>query len=296
MTNKIQKKYCFCFVAQAGIIEIQALLLATSLRLYANCSYHLLAGVPQGELQEGTKEIFKELQVIIIPIANPIKGYPIGNKFNIFTKVVQSVQAHYYVYLDSDILCQSSFDGIEGIELYDISLRLAGRPQYYKNAKDWQILYELFDLPTPGKTCLSVRTKERMLPYFNAGFIALNNSKRFPGVWLDTAQYLLDRVDLRKNALHFLDQIALPIAIQRLNLRYHCISNRYNSLPREEQGVIFHHYHSFKNLLAGTGGKQTVIQLLQQYPQISSVIKNILTQHSGLNDLELFKSILKFNG
>jgi hypothetical protein len=167
----------------------------------------------------------------MVGITNQIShDYPIGNKLSCVGRASDVTNARYVIFLDTDMLCNLPFDGVPGIEAYDLSLRVAGFAKW-KDEAQWEPLYKMFGLPLPSERILSLRSEEKMLPYFNAGFIGLHAKSAFPRRWLETAQTIYQRFQGDRSRLHWLDQIAIPITMQRLELRYQCVAPKYNSTP-----------------------------------------------------------------
>ena len=276
-------QYCFCFVSQSGDLEIQSLLLAASLSKNVQCSYEMIAAIPleYGELKETTYTIFRELNVKTINISNPIKKtYKIGNKLSCLEKASKITRARYVIFLDTDIVCNRNFHEVKNIEKYDISARVVGEPcrKWWKNESKWKPLYDMFGLQLPKERILS-ETQELILPFFNAGFIAIHKNSAFPAKWRELSQIIYENFyneaserKKKKKKKHFTDQLSIPIAIRALELNYQCLDHKYNSAPFIKEGAIFLHYHNLNELFIN-------------YPECTPLLSHILKKYPQLADM-----------
>jgi len=274
-------EYAFCFVLQRGKLELQGLLLVLSLVKNVRCSYEIIVAVPNlyGEISREVSEVLEALGVKIVYIKNQISSdYPIGNKFSCVEHADNVTNARYLVFLDTDMFCNQSFDSVPEIEKYDLSLRVAGFAKW-KNEEQWEPLYKMFDLPLPIERIFSLRTEEKMLPYFNGGFIGLHAKSSFPQTWLETAQIIYKSFQGERSRLHWLDQIAIPITIQRLGLRYQCVAPKYNSTPTTREGAIFQHYHHFHRLWEEIPlCKPLLVSIFHDYPWLQERVNKFMEE------------------
>ncbi|MEM7532589.1 MAG: hypothetical protein AAF639_10465 [Chloroflexota bacterium] len=133
-------EYAFCFVAQRGKLEIQALLLALSLAKNVHCSYEIIAAVPTsyGVLDPVVQNLFVELNVRFVEITNQIShDYPIGNKLSCLQKANRVTNARYLLFLDTDMFCNLPFKGVPDIDRFDVGLRVAGFAKW-KDESHWK--------------------------------------------------------------------------------------------------------------------------------------------------------------
>ncbi|MEK8018244.1 MAG: sulfotransferase [Candidatus Parabeggiatoa sp.] len=220
-------KYCFVFVCQQGQLEIKSMLLAASLKRYLRCDYELVAAIPQpasrwGTLSEDTQTLMQILGIRSVPITNEIdENYPIGNKV---ACLGIETSAEKIVFLDSDILCLREFSPQFAAPF---SAKPADLNLFLADPSIWQQVYDLFELPLPLQRVVASTSGELMLPYFNAGVIAVQNDIGFKAVWEECCQ-VIDAADSIKNKRPWLDQIALPVAVARLKLEYQCLDERFN--------------------------------------------------------------------
>jgi len=264
---------CFVFVCQQGELEIKSMLLAASLKRYLRGKFECVAAIPQadsrwGIISEETRALMQTLGVRLVPITNPIhEDYPIGHKVACLDI---DTFADRIVFLDSDILCLSEF-WFESQSPF--SAKPADLPTFTQNVAVWQQVYDLCHLPLPDQRIISSVSGELMLPYFNSGVIAVQNGLGFAKVWAECCQ-TIDIETSITNKRPWLDQIALPIAVAKLNLAYDCLDERFNypahlkPLPKSpnSQKPFLCHYHSPEVLRREPQLHQFVTELVATYP------------------------------
>jgi predicted ATPase len=112
-----------------------------------------------------------------------------------------------------------------------------------------------------------------MLPYFNSGVIAVQKGLGFADVWAECCR-TIDAETSITNKRPWLDQIALPIAVAKLNLAYECLDERFNypahlkPLPKspDSSKPFLCHYHSPSVLRREPQLNQLVMELVETYP------------------------------
>lgn len=276
-------KWSFVFICQAGELEIKSMLLAASLKHFLRCDYECVAAIPQpvsqwGQISASTQALMQTLGVRSVPITNPIDlNYPIGNK--VACLGIEST-ADKIVFLDSDILCLREFSPKTQRELAEIfQAPFAAKPAdlatFTRDAQSWQPVYELFQLPLPQWRVIATVSGELMLPYFNAGVIALSNGINFAPVWQQCCQQI-DAQPTIANKRPWLDQIALPIAVSKLNLKHHCLDERFNYpahlKPLPTHLPIWCHYHWPTVIRREPRLNQLVVKLATTYPQLKTLL------------------------
>jgi hypothetical protein len=225
-------KFSFVFVCQQGRLEIEALLLAWSLRRFATCSYEMLIAVPRpasiwGEPAESTLSALVELGGEIRHIENHFDtAYPIANKLSCLGLEVGS-DVDKRVFLDSDMLLVREFDG----KRPELARTLCATPErsatWSSSVERWKELYGMFGLEVPATRVRATVSGEVMPPYFNAGFIAVDPDLPLAEVWLDTCRKIGANPDVKRKR-PWLDQAALPVAAARLGVEISALSEAYN--------------------------------------------------------------------
>lgn len=243
-----------CFVYQSGEIATKARHLLTSIRKFSK-ECKIFVGIPLPENiydripQAEISSLRHEFNVQIIYFTNSIShSYKIGNKIQLFYEASKYCKGS-LLFLDSDILQLAPFVPTEEMLKKDLSMKLADTGTFHYST----YLIKKYSLK-PGNYLTTVTQQKLLFPYCNAGFIFCSASglkKRFPEEWLKVARELFNDSQVT-NKFPWLDQIAIPIVINRLKLNLHLLSEDYNypfHLRRSlRSGIIFCHYHSLENL------------------------------------------------
>ena len=274
------KKYCFVFICQQGELEIKSMLLATSLKRYLRCEYELVAAIPEptsrwGSISKNTLDLIQTLGVRTAPVINRIdENYPIGNKV---ACLGIETQAEKIVFLDSDILCLREFAPEFDAPFHAKPADLA---TFTDNISQWQPVYDLCQLSLPTERVISSTSGQLMLPYFNAGVIAVQNGLGFAQVWEACCQKIDAATSITKKR-PWLDQIALPIAVNQLRLQYKCFDERFNypahlkPLPKSTAFLPFLcHYHWHSIIRREPLLNDLVKELANAYPLLEKLILN----------------------
>ena len=275
--EKTPSDICFVFVCQAGEIEIEALLLAASLR-YRNPKLdgELVAAVADeslwGKISHGTRDLLNELGVRLEPISSPFGNvYPIGNKL---AALAVPTPAATTVFLDSDMLCLRTFPPNQ-LVTGGLCAKPADFGTYGKDHKEWDKIYSFFNLALPQQRMLSTVSEETMLPYFNAGLIAVANGPFFGECWLRTAREV-DANKTVKRKRPWLDQIALPVTAARLGYKLFVLDESYNypahvkTIDKNNLPAICHYHWP---------------SVIQQEPALVELVATLVNKHSQLKAL-----------
>ena len=153
-------------------------------------------------------------------------AYPHGNKI---LATLEPRDTAFSCFMDSDILClrPNAVDNI--IKPACVSLTPAASMSWARQSI-WPQLYEVFGMTVPPERIRLMKQKngKGRVPYFSSGLFSFpeayrtHDGKSFPEVWMDTAQTLDARPEV-PNKRPYLDQISLPIAIQRAGLAWNLL-------------------------------------------------------------------------
>lgn len=271
------RKTCFVFVCQAGELEIKALLLAASLKRFVADSHEMVAAVPGpestwGALAESTLTLLRSLGVRIEPIENPIgPDYPIGNKLaclNVLTT------ADRLVFLDSDIVCLRKPD-MRFLASCSFAAKPADLRTFSASTDAWRPLYDCVNVPMPTLTLPTTVSEEFGLAYFNSGMISVDASSGVGPAWIDCAR-AVQPILAQEEQEHWLDQVALALAVHRLRLPYLALDERYNFPAHlkplsEKAPPFFCHYHWPRIIL--------------REPALHAVVRDLAREHGELAEL-----------
>lgn len=242
------------FVCQKGELELKALLLAWSLRRSHGCSVRLIAACPDyldwGEISEATRSAFIDLTVetqSFVPIFG--ESYPIGNKISAIKLLPNNEPG---CFLDSDMLSVSYWNLDSVLAEADCAAKPADMGTWGGNAENWEKVYGLCGLELPSRKVRLTVTDKLSAPYFNAGFVATKESSELSEAWGRFAQILDSEQAALDNKYPWLDQIALPPAMQHVG-SWSALSEFYNFpahlRPLGELAIGVVHYHSPSVLL-----------------------------------------------
>src|SRR5262249_9612195 len=177
-----------------------------------------------GRPSRETLEALESLGVQLTTIENHIDPeYPVGNKVSCLLVPTAMDKT---LFLDTDILCMRPFFHAERFR-ETLNLRIAGHATWEENPEDWTYLYSKFGLTIPTERFLTSVSRVETLPYYNSGVIGVHSGVDLGRTWLDCC-LAIDRDPHVQRKRPWLDQIALPIAIQRMGLRVDVLEDEYN--------------------------------------------------------------------
>jgi hypothetical protein len=268
---------CFVFVCQAGELEIKAGLLAASLQRSLGRAAELVAAVPVpssrwGDLLPVTKALLDQLHVRMVEIENRIDdSYGHGNKVS---ALAAGANVGRTIFLDSDILCLRAPDQ----EAFSASFcaKPADLGTWGEVEGQWEEVYRLFGLALPSRRVVTTVSGQLSPPYFNAGVIAVEDAPAFARCW-EEACIRVDRADNIPRKRPWLDQIALPVAVERLGLDFRVLSDSYNFpahlRPLPNASPVFCHYHSPEVLRREPVLTALVRQLAADHPPLAGLVR-----------------------
>ncbi len=270
--------YAFHFICQHGELEIKSALLAASLKYFLQGQYQLIAALPTPATRwntpsQQTLEFLQQLGVQCVEIQNYIADdYPIGNKVSALAIPANSENS---IFLDSDLLLLQAWNPAQHFNNAPFCAKPADLATFGQDLETWQAVYQLFNLPFPHQRVVSTVSRQMMLPYFNAGFIAIQNGLKFAETWLDSCQQIEAATHIN-NKRPWLDQIALPITAARLNLPFHCLDERYNYpahlKPLAKTLPYFVHYHYPHCLRREPRLNALILELCRHFPALKTLL------------------------
>lgn len=238
MKNKVE----FLFVVDPPNLIIESILLILSIRTHIkDCD--ITACVPSGKstlLPRQFNNFAKKNKVKIIEFQNSpfIEKYPHGNKI---LALCARDRMGGVIFIDTDTVVYKEFEPNQLIKKNSISVCPEGRRTWGKKkfSQNWGDVYSMFGMPYPTKTVKMVRTNALSEPYYNAGVIAFNDSdskkEKFSHIWLETA-LRIDENEKIATKRPWLDQISLPISIERAGLEVNELDEAWNfSLSRKHE-------------------------------------------------------------
>lgn len=267
-------KIAFVFVCQGGPLEAKALLLAASVARHATGPKELVAAVPENggrPVPPATIDTLRSLGVRVVPIRNELSAdYPIGNKVSALRV---PVDADRLVFIDTDVMLTRELGHDPRLTTAPFAAKPADLPNVISRWQ-WRRAYGAAKLRPPQAWVTTTMYGQIALPYFNAGLISVDPRAGFGDAWLDCCK----RIDATWGILlkrPHLDQIALPVALRKLDLAYDCLDERYN-YPAHLKPVdprtppLFVHYHS--------------PEVLRREPRLSDLVRDLCDEHPTLGD------------
>lgn len=227
------------FIVEAPSYQYMACYLAASIRNHMPKATKLVGYCPahkMAELDTAAVETLRRMGCEVRPMQT--KGqfspdYPHGNKL---LACLQDRDTDFSGFMDSDVLMirdnKLANIGKKGHVSASVAASMYWAPQTV-----WETIYGAFDMDIPDERVMLMRDKRKpMIPYFSSGFVVFPEKHRtkdgqsFPQVWMDTAQ-TIDAIKNLDNKRPYLDQMSLPIAINRAGLKW-------NELPEEQHFIL----------------------------------------------------------
>lgn len=270
--------FTILFVCQAGELEIKTLLLAASLQKYLQGRCRCVAAVPGpkarwGRVSSQTYRVLADLGVDVVGITNPVgPHYPIGNKI---ACLGLPVETEYAMFLDTDVVCLRPFDPARYFGAMDVYAKAADMLSFGRAPAAWKEVYQVLGMTLPRRRTLTTLTHELGPPYFNAGVVIARRCSGLGQEWARIAR-IIDRAEHIGDKYPWLDQVALPVAIERLGLSLQCLGECFNyplHLKPLPQGTLpfLCHYH-------WPG-------IIRREPRLGEVVRDLLHSHPGIAEV-----------
>ncbi|HTI96998.1 MAG TPA: hypothetical protein VL425_10885 [Rudaea sp.] len=278
--------FAFVFVCHGGELEIKSLLLAASLRETFGDAPELIAAVPQPasiwrEPSPAALEMLRRLRVDVRAVENPIGAeYPIGNKLACLSV---PARARTVVVLDSDILCLRGFDN-DPAAATGFAAKPADKRTFPGDDEIWRPLYAACGAEPYARQVTTTFSGEPGPPYFNSGVVFTTQPVRLGTAWSECARTLNPLLEVQGQR-HWLDQVALPIAVRRCALDFTTLGEDWNFpahlRPLGAASPYFCHYHWPKVIAGETLLRTRVRELAARHRQLHDAIAT----HAGWSEL-----------
>ena len=228
------------FIVEPPRYEQMACYLAGSLRQQFGQSVALVGYCPDTKIDTVSKDVIAVLAKLDCEV-RPFKvegrfspEYPHGNKI---LATLEPRETEFSAFFDSDVLCLRP-NKVENIVMEGhVSLTPAASMVWGKG-ETWHLIYETCGMPLPEERIRLMRQKgaRERVPYFSSGLFSFPEQHRnadgrsFPECWMDLAQ-IIDKNEEIPGRRPYLDQISLPLAIQKAGLSW-------NILPEEQHFIL----------------------------------------------------------
>lgn len=278
------------FIVEPPDYEVMACYLAASLREQFGDQVVLVGYCPDIKLDQvspNVKEILRRMGCEVRPFVVEGKfspAYPHGNKI---LATMEPRDTEFSAFFDSDILCLRP-NQVENIIMPgSISLTPAASMNWGKT-DDWTLIYAICGMAIPEERIKLMRQsgERQRIPYFSSGLFSFPEQHRspdgrsFPQVWMDVAQTLDAHPDV-PGKRPYLDQISLPLAIQKSGLKWNILPEeqhfilggklRGDALP-EDREIFTIHYRHLK-VLKETGLTATSRKMLKRQTGVKRIDK-----------------------
>ncbi|MDP4034433.1 MAG: hypothetical protein Q8P60_16580 [Pseudorhodobacter sp.] len=227
----------FVYIVEPPDYQIYACTLLASIRRYFPTTVKAIGYCPEHRMADLHPAVFKAHDMMGAEI-RPMQTldmwdtpYPHGNKI---IAAMQPRDSAFSAFIDSDVLFLRDNAPSALCQPGQVSVSVAAS-MLWAEQSIWETIYGAFDMPIPEQRIrLMRRSGKPVIPYFSAGLVVFPETPgpggRFPEVWYDTARQL-DRVESLENRRPYLDQMTLPVAIQRAGLGW-------NILPEEQHYIL----------------------------------------------------------
>lgn len=274
-------RFAITFVCQSGELELKSLLLAASLRRHVVGDFSLVACIPDLDptgrpLSAATRTAIQDFGIETLRISNTIDpSYAIANKVSCFDI---AGPADRVLFLDSDIVCLRPLVLDEWF-VEGFVAKPADQNTFSEDEHTWSMLYAHFNLPEPRQRVRATLSGQLMPPYFNAGVICVPHGAGFGEMWAECCR-IIDGLPAIPNKRPHLDQIALPIAVQRLHFPLTLLDEPLN-FPAHVRpltdDVLLCHYHWLTVVDRQPRLKEAVGSLVEAHP----VLAEVAAEHPG---------------
>ncbi len=228
------------FIVEPPKYEQMACYLAASLRQQFGKTVDLVGYCPDSSIGAVSKDVIAVLTKLGCEV-RPFKvegrfdpAYPHGNKI---LATLEPRETEFSAFFDSDVLCLRPNKVENIVKEGHVSLTPAAS-MVWGTGKTWNLIYETCGMPLPDERIKLMRQKgdRERIPYFSSGLFSFPekhrnaDGKTFPEVWMEIAQ-TIDRNEEIPGRRPYLDQISLPLAIQKAGLQW-------NILPEEQHYIL----------------------------------------------------------
>jgi hypothetical protein len=228
------------FIVEPPEYQILACYLAASLRQQFGQTVALVGYCPAQKMDLIAPDVLAALGKMDCPVRPmQVEGlfdppYPHGNKL---VATLQPRSTDYSCFMDSDVLCIRPNDVENLIRPGHVCLTPAASMNWAKQTV-WDVIYAAAGMEIPDERFMLMKQKKGKprIPYFSSGLFVFpeqhrnDEGKTFAQVWYEMARLLDAHPDI-PHKRPYLDQISLPLAIQKSGLNWH-------KLPPEQHFIL----------------------------------------------------------
>ena len=273
----------FAYIVEPPEYQIFACTLLASIRAQFGADVAAVGYCPEHRMDELHPAVFKAHDMMGAEI-RPMNtqgmwdsDYPHGNKI---IAAMQPRDSEYSAFVDSDVLFLRPNTAENLIRPGHVSASVAAS-MIWAGQEIWPVIYGAFDMPLPAARVEYMRRPVGpVLPYYSAGLVVFpeNGAQRFPDVWYDTAR-AINRIETLDNRRPYLDQMSLPVAIQRAGLAWNelpesqhfIMGGQLRGAPLPEGREVFTVHYRHNGVLKESGLLGTARRLLQDHTGVPFV-------------------------
>lgn len=277
------------FIVEPPEYQVLACYLAASLRQQFGQTVALVGYCPahrMGEIAEDVRGALARMDCDLRPMVTEgmfDPPYPHGNKL---IATLQKRDTEYSCFMDSDVLCIRPNDVENLILPGHVCLTPAASMNWAKQSV-WDVIYAAAGMEIPPERFMLMKQKKGKprIPYFSSGLFVFPEQHRnaagktFPQVWYDMARLLDANADI-PHKRPYLDQISLPLAIQKAGLMWHKLPDaqhfilggraRGEPLPNKGRDIFTVHYRQWP-ILNEVGLRWKARNMLKIHAGVKSV-------------------------
>ena len=165
-------------------------------------------------------------------INEKFSSYGFGNKVVTCAHAEDNYEEFQIVFLDSDTLILNEPNELiaeknSTVKVRPVEKKLIGTNGNDENSEYWEEIYSWANINKANFVRTSV-TRERILPYWNAGLVTASSESGFFNRWLKIMEKMIEKDLQYPEGKVFTDQIALSIATQVRELRVNILPKEYN--------------------------------------------------------------------
>lgn len=216
------------FVIDPPALTIQSILLVASVRKHLPLA-DLIAYCPSEKAKDLPPQMVEFFNATNTQLKYMDTEGTFSPRYKQGNKLIAATQHRpnkHSIFLDTDVVFWQHFDLDSMVSPNTVSAAPEGRYTWGKPAGHWEQAYSVFGLSVPEGRIKLARSGAVSPPYFNAGVVGF--PQEFAEVWLETAKELDDPKHNIPRRRPWLDQIALPVAIERSGMKYRVLDDRYN--------------------------------------------------------------------
>ena len=288
---------------EKGPLENMSKLLVSSIRLldgvFKDIPIYSYTPRPDFAVSRETRDFFENMGVELVDEVLNTKyvDYPLANKPLACAHRASHSEADYLLFLDSDTffcgLPQLLVDGLTDadVAMGPVDFNNIGTDLRFSSGESayWSSLYSLLDAK-PRKDVFTRIYKEKILEYYNSGFVFVRRGSGLFGQWLKNFNRVMASNLKPSKGIFFVEQSCLSATLAQMNLKVLELGTPYNypitAMTKRWRGYypfslskIKHvHYHKLFKNTKGDNPIQGKLRSVDNGSKLNALIKQYLLQ------------------